>query len=219
LPHTPDGEQPESKTMTPRIVLALCLSASLIAAAPLSGRAQEIVGTVDSVKGAADAVRDDVVTPLAGGSDVALDDTLRTGAQSRLSATLADRTTISLGENAEMTVDSFVYGGKSKGGAVLEAVQGAFLVVGGAVEKRRGGLKVKTPVATLSLRGTTVWGGRIDGAYGVFVPEGSVIVTTRRGRATLRPGQGVSIGDDLRPGRPVRWAEEKVQRALRSVQP
>ena len=179
------------------------------------------MGTVDLAQGATDAVRADVPTPLSAGADVLLDDTLRTGEGARLAATLADKTAIQLGENAEMTIDSFVYGGKDKGkgGAVLEAVQGAFLVVGGAVEKRKAGLKVKTPVATISLRGTTVWGGRIDDAYGVFVAEGLVTVTTQRGRVTLRPGEGTSISDDLRPQKPKRWPQEKVDRALRSVRP
>jgi hypothetical protein len=207
--------------MIARTGSALALSAFFALAALQYAAAQEAVGTVDSVQGPADAVRADVPTPLAEGSDVLLDDTLRTGAQGRLAATLADKTAISLGENAEMTIDSFVYGGKDKGkgGAVLQAVQGAFLVVGGAVEKRKAGLKVKTPVATISLRGTTVWGGRIDNAFGVFVAEGLVTVTTRRGRVTLRPGEGTSISEDLRPQPPKRWPQEKVDRALREVRP
>ncbi|MEJ1934306.1 FecR family protein [Nostoc sp. NIES-2111] len=207
--------------MTGRTAFALLLSVFFVLPALRPASAQEVVGTVDSAQGATDAVRADVPTPLAAGSDVLLDDTLRTGEGARLAATLADKTAIQLGENAEMTIDSFVYAGKDKGkgGAVLEAVQGAFLVVGGAVEKRKAGLKVKTPVATISLRGTTVWGGRIDDAYGVFVAEGLVTVTTQRGRVTLRPGEGTSISDDLRPEKPRRWPQEKVDRALRSVRP
>lgn len=206
--------------MTARPFAALVLSVALSAAVPVASLGQEAVGTVDTVKGAADALREDVPTPLGAGSDVLLDDTLRTGADSRLAATLADKTAISLGENAEMKIDSFVYGGKGKGGALLDAVQGAFLVVGGAVEKQRGsGLRIRTPAATISLRGTTVWGGRIDERYGVFVSAGSVTVATSRGRVTLRPGEGTSIGDDLRPGKPVRWPADKVRRALGMVQP
>jgi hypothetical protein len=211
--------------MTARTDVMLLLATALLIGGPPGGASAKdggspVVGTVDTVKGAADAVRADVPTPLAEGSDVILEDVLRTGADSRLAATLADKTAISLGENAEMKVDSFVYAGKGAGGAVLEAVQGAFLVVGGAVEKRRGnGLRIRTPVATISLRGTTVWGGRIDERYGVFVSSGSVTVATRSGRVTLKPGEGTSIGDDLRPGRPVRWPAEKVRRALGMVQP
>ena len=46
------------------------------------------------------------------------------------------------------------------------------------------------PVGAIGLQGTTVWGGPIDGGYGVIVLSGEVTVTGRRGNCDFetRPG-------------------------------
>ncbi len=72
--------------------------------------------------------------------------------------------------------------------------EGAFLFVGGKIEGPSGGnVEIRTPVGTLGVRGTTFWGGAIDGGYGVLVLSGEVSVTTRRGRVVLKEGQGTMV--------------------------
>ena len=61
----------------------------------------------------------------------------------------------------------------------VKVAQGAFLFVGGKVEDPSGGnVVIKTAVGTLGVRETTVWGGHIDGGYGVLVLDGEVEVKT-----------------------------------------
>ena len=74
------------------------------------------------------------------------------------------------------------------------------------------------PVAVLAIRGTTVWGGPIDGAYGVLALEGMVTVTTAAGAVTLRAGQATMIAaPGQAPGAPGAWDAEKTARAIATI--
>ena len=97
-------------------------------------------------------------------------------ARARLEAKLDDGTVLTLGQKGKLTVDEFVYRPGEQGNKlVLNATQGAFLFVGGKIEGPTGGnVSIKTPVGSLGVRGTTVWGGRIDGGFGVLLLKGEV---------------------------------------------
>lgn len=126
----------------------------------------------------AEAVYQSSARPLANGAEVIFEDRLKTGPGARLQSTLVDGTQLTLGENASLVVDEFAYDPSKEGGKLsLDVVQGAFLFVGGKIEGRTGGnVAINTPVGTLGVRGTTVWGGAIDGGYGVLVLDGEVTV-------------------------------------------
>jgi hypothetical protein len=197
---------------------ALSLGALLACAAVGAGAAAESIGTVTAVEGQAAARRGGDTVDLAPQAALQREDRLTTGPASRLAARLADDTQISLGENATMVLDRFVYRESGPGQAILDAVRGAFLVIGGSVESSKGSrFIVKTPSAAIALRGTTVWGGHIDSGYGIFVAEGSVRVTGRRGSVTLRKGEGTTLDKAGRPSTPRDWPQEKVRRALGMV--
>ena len=66
------------------------------------------------------------------GSPVSLNDTLQTGANARLQVTFRDNTNLTLGENATVVVDRFVFDpDASVGEATLNATKGAFRLVTG----------------------------------------------------------------------------------------
>jgi hypothetical protein len=146
-------------------------------------------------------------------------DKLRTGAESRLEAKLEDGTVLTLGANARMTVDEFVYRPGAEGGKLaLTVSQGAFLFVGGKIEGPTGGnVAIRTPVGTLGVRGTTVWGGPIDGGYGVLVLRGEVEVTTPNGAVTLHAGQGTMVRANQTPEGAGPWPEGRVRHAVATI--
>ncbi len=80
-------------------------------------------------------------------------------------------------------------------------------------------MTVRTPSATIGIRGTDFWGGDIDASYGVFLFSGRVVVTTLGGAAVLdRPGTGTSVTDAAAaPGPVVTWPQAKVARAAATV--
>jgi hypothetical protein len=156
---------------------------------------------------------------LAANSEVYFRDRCRSGEGARLQATLKDGTQLTLGENATLVVDDFVYNPSvSRGELSLRVVKGAFLYVGGLVEGLSGAkVRIQTPVAAIGVRGTTVWGGPIDNGYGVIVLSGEATVTGRRGTVTLKQGQGTMLFGDRNPQRAAGWPSGRMKRALASI--
>src|SRR5258707_9626117 len=82
-------------------------------------------------------------------------DVVRTGADGRVSINFADGTSFNLSNNANMTLNEFVYDPKGKSNSTLFNLStGTFTFVAGKIAKT-GDMKVDTPVATMGIRGTT----------------------------------------------------------------
>jgi hypothetical protein len=156
---------------------------------------------------------------LAVNSDVYFGDRCHSGEGARLQATLSDGTQLTLGENATLMVDEFIYNpSRLRGELVIRVIKGAFLYVGGRIEgATAANVQIQTPVASLGVRGTTVWGGPIDHGYGVIVLSGEVTVTGRRGAVTLKQGQGTMIFGGRKPQQAAPWPADRVKRAVASI--
>ena len=82
-------------------------------------------------------------------------DVVRTGADGRVSINFTDGTSFNLTNNANMTLNEFVYDPNGKSNSTLfNLTKGTFTFVAGKVAKT-GDMKVETPVATMGIRGTT----------------------------------------------------------------
>jgi hypothetical protein len=156
---------------------------------------------------------------LAVNSDVYFRDRCHSTEGARLQATLKDGTQLTLGENATLVVDEFVYDPfRSRGELSLRVVKGAFLYVGGRIEGVNGTtVQIRTPVGAIGLRGTTVWGGPIDKGYRIIVLSGEVTVTGRRGTVTLKQGQGTMLFGDGKPRRAAAWPAGRMKRPVASI--
>lgn len=157
------------------------------------------------------------------GTPVHLNDSIRTGPRARLQITFRDGTTLTLGEHARVVVDRYVFDPDTSTGAMaLNATRGALRFATGKLSQMRDkDITVTTPVAALAVRGTDFWAGFVDYQYGVLLVSnpGKVEVSNSAGSKTLStPGHGLDIApslkDDLGPGDPYFWPEEKVQAAL-----
>lgn len=192
---------------------------ALVCAAPPALAAPEAIGTVEKAQLDTSATQGGETRALAPAAPILFKDKLRTGPGARLEANLADGTVLTLGEKGRMTVDEFVYKPGYLGGAMsVKVAQGAFLFVGGKIEGPTGGnVVIQTAVGTLGVRGTTVWGGRIDGGYGVLVLDGEVEVTTKRGKVLLRKGQGTMVYDGRKPLDAGPWPEDRTKRAVATI--
>lgn len=201
------------------------LTASLLATFAVSSIAlaadRPEVGAVEQVQARVVADYQGQERSLAVQAPMLFEDTIETGADARFKGTLADGTALTLGENASLLIDEFVYEPGAEGGSLSVNVTGAFLFVGGQIEGPTGGnVTITTPVATLGVRGTIFWGGEIDDGYGVLVLDGEVSVTTVSGSQTLTAGQGTMIElDDPNaiPSEPVTWEQDKIDRAVATV--
>jgi hypothetical protein len=142
--------------------------------------AAEAVGTVTKVENQAQVGSATAVV----GTALHMNDVMRTGAKSRLQVTFRDNSTLTLGENARVVVDKYVYNPKSSSAEVaLNATRGAIRFAGGKIEQMQNKkITVATPGAALAVRGTHFWAGPINGKYGVLLLNGRVQVSPRRAR-------------------------------------
>ena len=152
---------------------------------------------------------------------VILNETVSTGPAARLEVIFKDNTRLTLGENARLTLNRYVYNPLAGRGTIRFRIAGAFRFVSGQLSKlARSDVSVRTPVATIGIRGTEFWGGPIDGqALGVFLVDGAVRVSNARGAQILnRPGQGTNIARaGVAPGPVTFWPQDKVNRAIATV--
>ncbi len=193
--------------------LALGLAAAALAETPT-------IGQVDRIQNRVTAEVDTTIRTLGPAAALYFGDLLTSHAEARLEARLVDETRITLGENASLRIDEFVYVPGSPGGKLaLRVLGGAFLLVGGAVESTRDAeVSITTTFATLGIRGTTVWGGPLDGGFAVLVLEGEVSVSNAGTTVVLTPNTGTTIADATSPpGAPVVWPQERVDRAIATI--
>jgi hypothetical protein len=154
--------------------------------------------------------------PAAVGTLAHMNDELRTGAKARLQISFRDSSELTLGENAHVVVDRFIFDPDAgTGEALLKTGVGAFRLATGKISGLRDKkITVSTPFATLGVRGTDFWWGPIDGHFGVYVvADGPLRVSNKLGGVTLFEGYGTDIHSGV-IGPPTKWEPGKVQRAL-----
>jgi hypothetical protein len=201
--------------------LRLILAAFLLIAGFARGAAQEAIGMVSRIQGEASGARGDTKRTLSLNASVFSNEVLSTGAAARLEVTFADHTQVTLGENTRLALDEYLFDPGAGRGGIKFKLTGALLFVSGQVAKlASSNVSVVTPAAAIGIRGTKFWGGPIDNqALGVFLLEGSVIVSNTAGAQTLnQPGQGTNIATvGAAPGPVTVWPQDKVNRALAAV--
>src|SRR5262245_10359308 len=160
--------------------------------------------------------------PAAVGTLAHMNDELRTGAKARLQISFRDSSELTLGENARVVVDRFIFNpDEGTGEALIKTGVGAFRLATGKIsELRDKKITVSTPFATLGVRGTDFWWGPIDGRFGVLLLTESKLEVRNDAGAVLidKAGYGTEI-DQLKggygaPSPPHKWDPGMVERAL-----
>jgi hypothetical protein len=152
---------------------------------------------------------------------------LRTGMDSRLQNTFIDDTSLTLGENARVVVDRYVFNpSTSTGSLILNTTTAAMRFSSGKISQMQNkNVTVNTPYAALSVRGTDFWAGIVDHKYGVVLlssvgtrvgvsnSAGAVMLNEQYEGTEFEPSlKGVSA-----PGRPTIWDPAKIARALQQT--
>ncbi|MBA4100005.1 MAG: hypothetical protein C0484_24935 [Rhodospirillum sp.] len=144
----------------PGLALGLLVGLAPLPAAAKLGDAAGVTGAVQGEARLESPARQTTLEQVASGEDVVMGDAVSTRTKSRLQIMLLDQTAITMGENASLVIDEFVYDPDNAGSALSASVtQGAFrLVTGGVARNNPEGTKVKLPSAVLTIRGTTTEG-------------------------------------------------------------
>lgn len=201
-----------------RIAVLVVFILNYAFAVPLAAQQQneDVVATVSRIEKAAVAMQDAFPRPLEVGSDVQLGDIVSTGKGARLEMTFKDGTSVKLGERTQFSVVEFVLE-QNGGNAVMRLIQGAFEMSSGSImQLADASMEVKTETATIGIRGTRFWGGKLDGDMEIALLDGKgVYVENSAGRVELdQIGTGTLIADsDTAPSPPRQWASSKLSRA------
>ncbi len=136
---------------------------------------------------------------------VILNDEVRTGRASQLQILLQDRTTFTVGADARITIDRFVYDpNRSTRIVSAKVAQGAFRFMSGrTLGKASGPATVRTPVGTLGIRGTIVEGVVGGDAVRIALAEpavGNVSADLQTATLVLLRGPGPRVQGDAKPG-------------------
>jgi hypothetical protein len=177
----------------------LCLLASgfvLVCA----GAHADMVGNVGAVNQTARGTPPGQSTrKLSLGSGVQNRERIETSSDGSAQIVFRDTSTMTIGRNSAVTVDHFVYSGQVGAGAQgISLAKGVLRFVGGGVS-HGAGANVRTPTASIGVRGGTALfstkspcGGQL-----VVIQYGVANVTSRQGSAKLtRPGFGVCVHSD-----------------------
>lgn len=179
-----------------------------------------VVGTVTRLQKSAVAMQDAFPRILTEGDPILLGDVISTSVGARLQLTMMDGGELTLGESTIFVVLEYIMG-QNSGNAVMRLLEGAFVATSGSIMKQAdAGFVIETDVATIGIRGTTVWGGSINDAFSVLMLEGKgVFVRTDAGQVELtEAGAGTTIVDkSTSPTQPKAWGEVKISLAKSTV--
>ena len=167
-------------------------------------------------------------------------DAIVTGDASRLSIALLDQSVLTVGSNASLTVDRFVFDTEADAAGVLVSlVQGAFRFVSGSRGAEPERVAFRTPTATIGIRGTIIEAAvgteavnLLDSEGGTAVPgddpeqtalivlvEGEIeIEVDGQRRIVSEPGQAVAVRG-RRVSEPFRLSPEAEQRLAGRLPP
>jgi hypothetical protein len=186
---------------TAAAVLALVgLAATDVAAAEtMIGRAGAVHNQVEGVvRGAA--------RPLAVRDPLVQNQQVRTARDATAQLLFLDETSLNVGPGSDITLDRFVYDpGGGRNDISLRATKGIFRFVSGSSDPRS--YHLKTPVATIGVRGT-IYDTIVGPNESVIVlVEGKLVVTLPGGRVVTldKPGKTIRIRKGGRVEGPITW--------------
>lgn len=138
------------------------------------------------------------------GIDVQANEVVTTNATDRAHLVFLDGTSVTIGPNARLVIDKFVYDPNTKKGELaLTAGTGVFRLVGGKISKSNA-ITVTTPSSTIGIRGgISILRVTVLQTIANFVFGTSMIVTgLGRSETVTRPGSQVIVNTGAPPGLP-----------------
>jgi hypothetical protein len=197
-------------------ILPLLFGLTLLSGVAVSSQA---AGQGVTKVGAARAIENDVegrlgmsVHKLAVGSEVFQNQLVRTGKASTARLQFLDETDLSLSPFTQVSLDRFVYDPDRKTGRVVVNVpRGLVRFVTGSLEKRS--YTIRTPVATIGVRGTTFELLVRSDRMTLLLNDGGVDVTVRPRRVYVldRPNTAITIWSDGRVNGPFDWSRSIIE--------
>lgn len=189
-----------------RSLVVVCAVVTAFALSPAALAQSSRIGTAAAVRNQVTAAQAGQERRLAAGNPVFQNESIRTGADSVAQLLFADQTTLSVGPRSEITLDRYVYDpNRSVGDVAVSLTGGALRFVSGQQDPRS--YQVRTPVATIGVRGTIVDFLFVNGRMFGILDEGRVFFTLSNGRVIEldEPGTAIEFFADGTTSRPFTW--------------
>ena len=138
------------------------------------------------------------------GIDVQANEVVTTHANDRAHLVFLDGSSLTVGPNARLTIDKFVYDPNSKTGELaLTTTQGVFRLVGGKISKTNP-ITITTPSGTIGIRGgITIFNVSQRGTTANFIFGHNMTVTNQgQSQNVTRPGSQVIVNSGAPPSPP-----------------
>ena len=184
----------------------LALGAFFFAMSFATAEAQTRIGVAAAVRNQVTATLSSQQRALAAGNAVHQNEMIRTGASSVAQLLFSDQTTLSVGPQSEVRLDNYVYDpSRSTGDVAVSLTSGAMRFVSGS--QNPSSYQIRTPVATIGVRGTIVDFLMIGGRLFVILAEGRILITLSDGTQIQlnNPGQAIEIFSDGTTSSPFTW--------------
>jgi hypothetical protein len=181
-----------------RLVFAAALGI-LCAAAATPAAAQQKVGVSAAVNPDASGTPPGAaVRRLVIGQEVVYNEHITTTANGQTQILFVDESAMTIGPNADVTIDQFVYDPKTGTGKLaMSAARGVLRFVGGKLSKEDGAVSIKTPSALIGVRGGALLANVKPGAplQVIFIYGKALSVTGQSGcsQNVTRPSYGVGV--------------------------
>ena len=198
--------------LPPRLLLTILAAAALSAIAATAGAQQ--VGVNSAVNPDATGTPPSAATrKLVIGQEVLHNEKIATGPVGQTQILFLDESAMTVGPNADVTIDEFVYDPNTgKGRLAMSATQGVMRFVGGKLSKNADAVTMRTPSGSLGIRGgifvMSLKGGVLDAIFlhgrGLDVSNAGLLQTIRResygvtvASPTSQPSTPAFAGDKL----------------------
>jgi hypothetical protein len=181
-------------------VVLFILSISLLFFSSITYAAEDSIGQVIWVKGSIKAIGESkVARTLQRRSPLYLHDIINTEAGSMGGITFTDGAAITLNQNTSFKIDDYHFkkGGSPDNKSVMSVIKGGLRTITGAIPKENpDAYQMKTPVATIGVRGTdyTLSFNPLKGGLYIKIDKGSIAVTNKKGTLVLDKAKGPLFG-------------------------
>jgi hypothetical protein len=144
------------KVFWPRLAIVLCTIGGMAIVTAIPAASQNQIAQVKTVSGQVKIDRGSGQTSPKPGDPLFEKDTIVTGADGSIGITFIDNTVMSAGPSSEISLEQFKFDSSNFNGSMLtELRKGTLSVVSGDIARSSpGAMKVRTPAATLGVRGT-----------------------------------------------------------------
>ena len=183
---------------------SLAVAASLILCFAVSATAAENIGVTAAVTNKVTGTLESNARTLGVGSGIFQDETIDTWKESTTQLMFLDETTLTMGPESSMLLDTFVFDPDSNTGKMLlSTTKGAFRFITGSIDPAS--YSIETPIATMGVRGTIIeWRVNnnnvlvklVHGAVDICNSGGECISLDQPGTYVVTDGSTFTGGED-----------------------